>query len=365
MELTMQCFNCNHIVPNHPNYFFCPQCVTQIKCKNCNELLVKNAKGCIACGTLISDTSQSKTAVNKIEFEQNGENKKFVANFTDHIGESLVNSLGSVLGGGSFKPISNPFAQSKNTPQLSTNNFEKKEIIIEDAIVVNQGDDNLNASLLNIFRNDEDKLVLINSRVKHTGKRDQAIRISLLLLYSYSILGKQQVKRSILTEVLTSAAVYDNNFISWLSKCDEIKKVGQDSLELNLPGRDTALEILKEFTNPDIEKGGIQFSSSGKSGKRAKLKKNSVESVASESTNKASSKPSKSSITPAKMLDTLISEGYFAEKRRVPEIITYCKDIKGQSVQISPLSVALLRKVKSQIIKRHKNPSDGQYEYHQ
>ena len=65
------------------------------------------------------------------------------------------------------------------------------------------------------------------------------------------------------------------------------------------------------------------------------------------------------------MIDALIAEKYFAEKRRIADIIKYCKDIKGQSLDAPTLGVALLRKVKSQTIKREEHPTDKQYEYFQ
>src|SRR5690606_38768827 len=115
----------------------------------------------------------------------------------------------------------------------------------------------LNTSLAKIFKNSDGKLTLINSRLKHTGKRDSGIRISILTLYAYSILGQDQVKKSEAAAILKSATVYDNNYLTWLSKCDEIKKVDNEYLELNLPGKDAAIEILKEFNDPSIDKGKV------------------------------------------------------------------------------------------------------------
>lgn len=137
-------------------------------------------------------------------------------------------------------------------------------------------------------------------------------------------------------------------------------------LELTLPGKEAVLKILKEFVNPEIEKGSVQFSALSNKASRSRSKKaktdgnsDNVESVVT-----SKSTTSKSKMSPAKMIDILITEKYFTEKRRVPEILKYCKDIKGQSLETNRLSVALLRKVKSQTLKREVNPSDNQYEYY-
>ncbi|MNL89814.1 hypothetical protein D3C87_2203730 [compost metagenome] len=53
------------------------------------------------------------------------------------------------------------------------------------------------------------------------------------------------------------------------------------------------------------------------------------------------------------------------EKRRSQEILKFCKDIKAQSLDPNIFRVALLRKVKSQTLKREVNPTDQQYEYFQ
>jgi hypothetical protein len=345
MDLTLSCFNCSQVIPNKENYFFCLRCLTQIRCKNCNEPLIKDAIGCINCGISIKEAKFHNTAINTIEFEQKGNNKKFVASFTDQVGENLVTSLGGLFLGTSYKPMqTNPFAQTKPSQLLSSTIASKNDSAVEDAIVINPPDDELNSLLIKIFRSDDDKIVLVNSRVKHTGKKDKAIRITLLLLHAYSLTGKQQVKRSVIVDMLQSSAVYDNNFISWLSKCDEVKKVDGDILELNLPGRDAAIEILKEFSNPSIDKGSVHFSSGNGKSSKSKNKKSKTDSAGSvEIATTAKLGSSSSKMTPVKMIDILISEKYFSEKRRVPEIIKYCKDIKAHTLDTSTLSTALSR----------------------
>lgn len=369
MELTLSCYNCSHPIPEKVNYYFCSKCLSQVKCKSCGEVLEMDDLGCSNCGTPIAVKKDANKAINSIEFEQKGNNKRFVASFTDNVGENLVSSLGGLfLGTNSFsKSAQNPFS-NKKVQQLSSAPMPKakNEANIEDAVLVDQNTEDLPSLLTKIFEFEDEKISLVNSRVKHSGKRDQAIRITLLMMYAYSLTGKKHVKRTEVVDVLQGAAVYDNNFVGWLSKCDEIKKVESDILELNLPGRDAAIEVLKEFGDAGVEKGSVHFSGlSGKSskGKSKKSKGDATSNVESNVGSKGSKSGGK--ISPVKMIEILIAENYFDQKRRVPEIIKYCKEIKAQTLGTSTLSVALGRMIKSNKMRREKNTADNQYEYYQ
>ncbi len=370
MSTILSCYNCHQPIPEKLTYYFCSKCLSQVRCKSCGELLDKDDLGCSNCGNPIIQKQEVNKAVNSIEFEQKGNNRRFVANFTDTVGENLVASLGGLfLGNGTFqKPIQNPFVQTKSAqlPPSNTTNSTKNDSQFEDAIVLDPSNEDINGLLVKIFEAEDEKISLINSRVKHSGKRDQAIRITLLLLYAYTLTGKKQVKRSEVVDILQRAAVYDNNYIGWLSKCDEIKKVDGELLELNLPGKDAAVEILKEFGNPSIEKGSVQFSAlSGKASKGRAKKSKLDTSTSSETASGSKSSNNSSRMTPVKMLDILIAESYFNQKRRVPEIIKFCKEIKAHTLETSPLSVALSRMIKNGKMKREKNTADNQYEYYQ
>lgn len=363
MESIIPCQNCGHKIPNTATYFFCSSCAMQVRCKSCQTVLEKEAKACSNCGTR-TISHQSKEAINNIEFEQKGDSKRFKANFTDFVGENLVSSLsGLFLGTPNIKPHQNPFANSlKTPPTTSTNPPLKKELQFEYAQEVSEDTEDVNSALGRIFRQDNEELTLVNQRLKQTGKRDHAIRITLVALYAYSLINKQPISRTQINKMLQAAKVYDNNYTTWLGKCDEINKVDSDLLELNLPGKDAAVDILKEFINPTITKGSVHFSALG-NGKKHKGKKTREVEGSENSPTKSSSKSSGTS--PVKMIDILISENYFSEKRRIPEIIKYCKDIKGQSLDSSTLRVALLRKVKNKNIKREEHTRDKQYEYFQ
>lgn len=355
MEEISICFNCSKEIPNKENYFFCSKCLTQVKCKACSENLEKDAIGCSNCGTSISEVKSTSNAVNNIEFEQNGEKKKFVANFTDHIGEGLVSTLSGLFLGANIKSTNNPFSTNKNlhVPQHAT----VKKDSFEDAVVIDIGDDELNQSLTKIFRFDRDKIVLINTRVKQSGKLDHAIRLSLLTLYAYSVFGKAQIARALLNEILNHAKVYDGNYRVWMANCDEISKLENgEIIELSLPGITAAKNILLEFNDPGIDKGKTEFS--GSKSKKRKKKKTGEEANESDLSKKSNSKNS-----PLQSVEELIKDNYFSKKRKINEVAQYLKDNKATVISTSSLSTVFGRLIKGSKINREKN-SDGQYEYY-
>lgn len=368
MELTIPCLNCGHNIPDRPTYYFCSNCSSQIRCKNCNELLEKGAKACSSCGSNTIDNGPINAAINNIEFEQKGDSRRFKANFTDLVGENLMHSLGGLfLGTSSIRPNQNPFTNNNKIIQAPNGTPPAKKALpaFEYGHEVQYNGEEVNTILANIFREENEELILINQRLKQTGKRDHAIRIALVALYGYSVIGKNQVSKQVINKMLQSAAVYDRNYLTWLGKCDEVKKIDSENLELNLPGRDAAIAILNEFIDSSIEKGAVHFSATSGAGKRGKGKKVKSEREGAEAGTGKSVSSRSSSSSPTKMIDTLIAEMYFAERRRAPEIIKYCKDMKGQTLTNDSIRMVLLRKIKDQSLKREVNPTDQQYEYFQ
>lgn len=359
-DLLIECFNCNKEVTTKGNYFFCANCLVQIKCKSCGELLLRDARGCTSCGAPIVETEiMGAGAVNKIEFEQKGDSKKFMASFTNHIGESLVQSLGGLFIGSGGKLSSNPFAPKFVTP--GNPKQHKKDIQHEEAYLVNSlGDSELNEILKLIFRVDDDKLILINQRVKHSGKRDQAIRISLLLLYAYALIEQKQILRSTLNDVLEHAKVYDTNFKGWIANCDEISKLDSGAkLELSLPGTNAAKAIIQEIADDAIEAGSVAFSGTrvAKRKRAGKMKGEMPDGTPSRR------KTTSSKFSPLKAMEDLISGGYFSQRRKLNDIISYCKDHEAIVITNSVVGTTMARLVKIKKIKREKN-GEGQYEYY-
>ena len=358
MENTLpKCFNCDYELPNVVNLNFCPNCSTQIRCRSCKEALLPNAKICINCGTPVLE-KESTTNKNIIDFEQKGTYKKLHSSFSNEVGNTLAETFVAVIGGSLPRRIQNPFTSSNtkaSNPHQLNIPYVKKAKEPEDAVVIE--DSNLSEVLLRHFQIEEGKLKLTNSRLKQSGKLDHSIRLTLLTLYAYEKAEQIAIERNLLTDILTSASLYNSHFTAWFAKCDEVMKDG-GKVQLSVPGRETAEAILKEIADDSIVKGSIVFSKLSKGARRSK--KTDTEGSKVDSKNGSSNGKQKKG--PAYYFDLLIKEGYFSNKRKIGEIIEYLKVNKAEIYKQEFLSTPLKRMIKSGKLKREKN-SENQYEY--
>lgn len=250
------CFNCGKSVSNAA--FFCPFCLTQIKCKSCNSTLFKDAIGCSECGEPLKENNKVQNIpLNQIEFEQKGESKKFKASFTNEVGHKLVETFGATVVGGNIhlKKNSNPFLENKiknNSPEVTSRvEINAETIEFEEELIGEE--------LSKIFRQENEELILINPRLKQTTKLDNAIRIAILALYGYEKIGRKEIERKSLSAILRASKLNIPNFSTWINKCDEIIKNGT-KCQLSVPGKEVAIEILKEIADTGIVKGNVKFS---------------------------------------------------------------------------------------------------------
>lgn len=94
------CFNCNKSLPLKAK--FCSYCLTQVRCKECNELIEKNAIGCIDCGTpiAIKNTTEQQThqQFNTISITETTTERNIHASFSDNVGKELTGILRDAMG---------------------------------------------------------------------------------------------------------------------------------------------------------------------------------------------------------------------------------------------------------------------------
>jgi hypothetical protein len=348
---TTICINAECKQPITEGKFFCGKCLTQVSCKNCSDTLVFGNLGCENCGTPLYKIQPEKVSdvpFNEFEMEQKGDSKKMKGRFTDNAVSTLGNLLGLFNGtNGNLKlrPLSAPSISKPNsTVSSAIAGFESANIISDLTA------DAIQSCLQQVFQEENGILKLINSRLKHSGKLDQAIRISLLLLYTYRAFGRASVERKFLMEVLDNAKVNDANFAGWIANCDEIS-TRPEGLELSLPGVQAAESIILEFLDPNVEKGKIIFSKKKGSSKRKK------------SGHDDSSGKEKAGKGAVGMMEELKNEGFFDQKRKIGDIIEHCSITKVKHFKSNDLSGPLGRLVKDKKLRREKNSTDNQYEY--
>ncbi len=250
--------------------FYCPSCSKQARCKHCKELLFKDAKICIHCGEGIGE-SANQGHLNTIHFSESENGREFKATFTDTVGQSISEAFGVILsnkiGGKNHPPAALPGARI---------NGEEDFIEDADAEVVTQEKTSGRANpeleqLKKVFKDDGEKISLLETRMKAASKRDYGIRLALLFTYYKSLVGTDVVPRKDLTAIMENASVNDANFRFWLTH-NSLIGVLAEGVEIKAPGKDAARKFLAEIFNPDI-KDGWQIGSSTKSSRKSKGKK--------------------------------------------------------------------------------------------
>jgi hypothetical protein len=289
----LSCPACNHELPNRENLVYCPSCGVQSKCKSCGTVLEAEYMFCIFCGTASSSSAQAisvhehlndRQVLNEVEFreESNGRShSRFLkARFTDVVGAA---ALGSHV----LEVLADTPSRGESRKTRSSG-YEVKPVVdngqlslpisaqIEDEMVldtgvqsipisqVNKGDDD---RLKDIFRYEGGNIRLVENRLKAKNKQDMARRVIILLLYAHELQGNSKVMRSIITEELQKAKIYDGNTRTLISKeVDWMQEEG--NLVLRNSGREIAKQYLDDIADSSIPDGwNPSKSGTGKSSK--------------------------------------------------------------------------------------------------
>jgi hypothetical protein len=340
----MNCINCNTNLSNDDKMYFCPFCLTQIKCKSCNELLIKNAIGCLSCGTaILKDNSKLRSELNQIEFEQKGDLKKFKATFTDNVGHELVSTFGNMVG--VQIPKKKFFSLTNVKPNNPITSFDDSNI--QEAEII-EGDDEINEGLNQIFRVDGENLVFQTSNYKEKTKLDKEIRMALLILLGYKHLhNSNEIKRKTLNEILKKSKLNTGNFRRWISKSEEIVQLKGGIVTLTPSGVASAISVLSEVLNPNITEGIISFSKTSRA-KRASSKENGQTGV-------------RSAKSPKSYLLKIIKEGFFKQRRSLSDIIEHLKNDHAVTFKTSDISGHMGKFVNGKTLKREKGIKGYEY----
>lgn len=338
------CFNCSFTLPDNSKVKFCPSCLTQVRCKSCDEYLLKDAIGCVVCGTPISSEVSQSTSLNEIEFEQKGDSKKFKAVFSDNVGKDLVATFGNMVGA--------PVIKSLNNPSKNQSLFISKADNTIDAEVYNEDDDHqFEEALLRIFKIDGEKLIVQTNSLKEKSKIDKEIRMALLILLGFEHLhSSKEIKRSTLTDIMKKSKLNSSNFRGWISKSDEIV-ASSNGISLTPFGQEQARLVLSEVLNNDIIVGNINFSKiSVKTKSRTRSKSNDSDVIVN-----------RSSKTPKADLEKLIKEGFFKQPRTLSDIVKHLKDNYATTLKTTDISTYMSKYTKDKALQRKKGTSGYEY----
>lgn len=324
----------------------------------------------------VSDADKSESAVNTFELHETTKNRTIRATFTNNVGTTFAETLAFFAG-------NRVSSQSSQLPNTQSNTFQHKiplsaqnthmqqyreEAEQQQSKYEEKADETLNDAekIDKIFRFEDEKIILKESRLKAASKLDYGKRLVYLLIYASDLKGMNDVPREKINSVLKIAKVYDPHIRGWLASSPDLSN-NEGLYELRNNGRIASKNILDEIfdkTKEDVWMPGKQ-SSKPTTAKKSKKDSSNEASGSGLRGKKSTKSTSKSGRISAKdMMLKLIDEKYFGTPRTVNEVITYCKEKKVQNYSPQLMSTTLSRYVKdhSDQLERHKN-SDGQYEY--
>ncbi|QKQ76515.1 zinc ribbon domain-containing protein [Nostoc sp. TCL240-02] len=268
------CPSCQH--PLSSNGFYCSNCPQQIRCKNkdCYEILLPGAKGCVMCGTPIGEGHNGSASsnngllpavMNTLKFVETskGYSREIEASLSNEVGISWGGAAITAIVGGQMTPGKPPNSRSvirdlsnAEPQQLSLFNDESgdennKSTI--DTVAQLPAAHGIDADKLkHIFRHNGEQLQLMETRLKAGNRLDAGRRLTyLVLLYSLDVDGREEIPRNELNDILKRVGLYDNNAIAWIGRSADLI-VERDMVGLRLSGQEQARKVLAEVLDDKI-----------------------------------------------------------------------------------------------------------------
>lgn len=260
----IKCIYCNLELPEHAK--FCPKCLKQIVCFECNSILYKDSSICISCGKPVQNKDNTNVAVNNIEFTENENGKSFKASFTDTVAGNVVETFAQLLPLNKYDTSRSLTAHSNksNIDYIEdAESIELQETTPENKIKKTKETRDNSPVLNKIFKNKDGDISIYDPRIKASSKSDFIGRITLLFLYYKEISGSSEVQRSELNTLLEKANLLDATIRVFLSKNPNLIENNQTYLELRPEGKERAEKILSEFEDESIP-NGWELKSNGK-----------------------------------------------------------------------------------------------------
>lgn len=351
----LTCYKCSE--PKQTDANFCFKCGTQQKCKNCKaDVISLEQNFCNQCGDaikLVVATTSSQR--NFVEYERKGQNVKLKADLTDNGSHDLSFVIASAIAGQSI-PQKKLFG-GQNTPTSNKLGLSSPSKIpasgIEETPFTEINDEGVATGLEKILKMDDSGNLEVNDqRVKQKSKRDQQIRLTILLLYGYKLNQKDKVERALINEAMTKIKLNDGNWRTWFGNETKLFIPTKETVELKPAGEEEAKKILSEIIDES-------YTPADKTRRGSVKKRKETDGSTTES-----GKPKNGRPTAIDMVQTLLDSKFFQEKKSVMEIEKYLKESKGYAYSPSEIQNSLKRLLRDGKIKRETNKSTNTYEYH-
>ncbi|WP_288424231.1 zinc ribbon domain-containing protein [uncultured Spirosoma sp.] len=276
------CVYCNE--PIREKGFYCPKCGKQVKCKDCKELLEKDANACIYCGSDVvaktqNSSNMSNPVMNVVEYHETRNSRSLRASVTDNVGTSLSGVLGGFISKGlSPKQIKPKFDDSPaiedTLAEVVNDDIDQFESHAIESHSITSEKQSLHQDLElidSIFQFEENSIILTEPRLKASNKIDFVRRLVVLLGYAFKLKKDGLIPRKDLNKLLTKYDLNSGAVRSWLASgsmlsVDEKAK----TLKLNNPGQEAAIIYLKDVFDPE-KTNPFSVASPGRKKRKKKL----------------------------------------------------------------------------------------------
>jgi len=359
------CQSCNEKLPENGSH--CPNCGAQTKCKTCQKALTLGARFCAECGAPVESVAggakiaradEDSSNFNVILYED--KNTKFSAKVSDNAFNSGSDVLGAFLLGRMSQSSRRNRQQGGNDDiiDVPVDGDSAEDVPPELPIVVPPKaiapPTSDTPQLMEIFRLQGNELRIKNSRLKQRTRADFVTRATVLLLYAHEQAGRELVSRREVNALLSEAKVYDGTSRSWIANSDLLIRDG-DNLGLSVPGREQAIEFLKQFADPNI---GTPWTVGTKGTRRAKSTEKEEGAEPTESNDAKSGKGRKATGTSYRaQTRKLIESGFFKNYKTGVEAKAEL-DRLGFKFPVGRINGALVIFLQAGDLTREKNAAD-------
>ncbi len=299
---------------------YCPECLNQIKCKNCNKLLKANAKECVICGMRLGEDSNlsessitNNNSANTLNLKETRNSRSVEVKFTDHAIEQISDALGHIL----IDRLGNKSTQSYGKPSSSNlltgaseNNTNKEDEFVDGEIDTENNSHSDNGKvdsdqqkLHQVFYYKGNQLILDNYNLKAKTQLDAARRAVFLFLYAHGLEGRKLVSREDINAMLKDIGLLDSNVSNWISTTPDLAQENDGDkpmFRLRINGHNEAVKILDEVLDPNVKE---EWTISDR--RKAKSKTATSDS---ETSDKASGKPPKKTSKKNEKIDAWVSK---------------------------------------------------------
>lgn len=330
------------------------------------------------CGTFVGEGSSShspsdvrnigyhpQNPPNTFEYRETQSSRTLKASFTDAVGNSLNETLNNFFGNrllttGTRKPltterVTEPLKQLQSG-ELSFSEDSAHKNLANVEILSNN-------TFERIFRLEEQELIILEPRIKAKSKLEYSKKFTVLVIYYFTVIQRKPIDKTQLRSILKKAKLLNNHLQSWLAKTTDIT-ISSNGLELSIPAQEQVSNILRDIFDTDIQGSwmpdGKSRPPSGKKGSDKTSAKEVID-VPADSTKKRTTPSGK--LSPTQIINKLLEQGYFNEKRTISDILEHCSSHLAQTRKANELSSTLTRFIRDGKLKREKN-KDQQFEYY-